>query len=381
MEQNDTWWGGSFVRNYQNAPTPVFLVNRDCTFAWANEALNGLFPGQQVEEGVNRLLFLRRFSTVFDQLRQNPFVLLTDESLLGGNYDCHITPVFEGDALCGCAVTLRAVRQSGALTPEGMERVLATFTHQTRGPLSTIFSALSGILRCNEELADPEIHEYAGKISAQSYRLLRTSANITQMQRYEHQLSTAVLKKQDLGLFFEYLCRIVSIHIEKIGIRFRYSVPGEPVVVRFDPDRLGELLLNLISNSAKFIGENGEILVTLGVEETRAAITVADNGLGVGEEFLPRVFEPFYSRDPRTEGICGDGLGLSLCRLIAQEHGGTIELRSREGKGCSALVLLPLCGEDDPAKLTVSDVPYQYANNRFSNLYVILSDVCPVRNI
>lgn len=371
-----SWWGNSYIKSFEDATIPVILVDQGFTYQWANKAAKALFPNQAINEVVNRFIFSQNFSTIFDQLTQKSTVQVAAKCTLQNDYDFQLSPVFDKENLIGCVVKLcKFAICNHPLQLEGIDRILATFTHQTRNPLSTIFAALSGITRCNDELEDPAIREYVNKISTQCYRLLRSSANISEVNRYQHGLSTFSPKKQDLCLFLEQLCRIVSVMIESIGIRFRYSVPGEPVITMFDPEKISTVVLNLISNAAKFIGEQGEILVTLGLDNGQASISVKDNGLGINDKILQRVFETYFSYDPRSAGICGDGLGLTMSKMIVLEHGGSIAVNSHEGVGTKVVFTVPI-KPDESTQLTISDVANEYLCDRFSNMFVILSDVC-----
>ncbi|WP_312644708.1 HAMP domain-containing sensor histidine kinase [Hydrogenoanaerobacterium sp.] len=381
MKKGVAWWGTPYIKIFQNLSYPVILLDRDLTFKWANAAAETLFTPEIINDVSNEFILNHYVSVILDQLIQNPPIQLASQGLLGGSYDCQITPALNDECPDGYIIKLfKDTFFDNHLQADGIDHTLATFAHQTRNPLSTIFSALSGITRCNDELEDPDIREYVSKITTQCYRLLRSSTNITEINRFQFGLSVFSPRKQDLCLFLEQLCRIVSVMIESIGIRFRYSVPGEPIITMFDSEKISTAVLNLISNAAKFIGGTGEILIVLSINNGHAVITVSDNGLGINNRILQRVFDPYFSYDPHTTGICGDGLGLTLCKMIVLEHSGTISVNSCEGVGSKVMFTLPLkC--DESTQLTISDVANEYLCDRFSNMFVILSDVCKTPDV
>jgi heavy metal sensor kinase len=117
-----------------------------------------------------------------------------------------------------------------------------------------------------------------------------------------------------------------------------------------DPDGLRRLLFNLLDNAIKYTPEGGRVEVTTQCQNGTARLIVSDTGIGIPSEHIPHVFERFYRVDPaRSRDAGGIGLGLSICRVIAEGHGGTIRLESREGNGTKVVVNLPLMPSDAPA--------------------------------
>jgi signal transduction histidine kinase len=114
--------------------------------------------------------------------------------------------------------------------------------------------------------------------------------------------------------------------------------------IKGDPDRLQQIVNNLMSNAIKFTPKGGNISVRLQREDSSAVITVADTGIGISPEFLPRIFDQFTQSDPAsTRRYGGLGIGLALARKLIELHGGTIRAESKgEGKGATFIVTLPL---------------------------------------
>jgi signal transduction histidine kinase len=125
----------------------------------------------------------------------------------------------------------------------------------------------------------------------------------------------------------------------------RFECPLEQLVVRGDAVRLERVVDNLIVNALKYSPLGGTVVVSLACEETpngsRAALSVRDDGLGVPAADLARIFEPFR-RGGNVGPISGTGLGLASARQIVEEHGGRIDVNSREGAGATFTVWLPV---------------------------------------
>ncbi len=115
-----------------------------------------------------------------------------------------------------------------------------------------------------------------------------------------------------------------------------------------DPARLHQLALNLLGNAVKYTSAGGQVRVTVAVRDSAACLEVADTGVGIPPEDLPRVFDRFYRADEaRTRSAGGAGLGLAIARWCVEAHGGRIAVRSHLGVGSVFAVSLPLAPIDD----------------------------------
>ena len=122
--------------------------------------------------------------------------------------------------------------------------------------------------------------------------------------------------------------------------------PGEPLIVHGDPNRLAQVVANLLTNAMKFTPEGGAVRVALVAESARVVLEVRDTGRGISPELLPHVFDRLRQGDVRTGSRRGGlGLGLAIAKHLVEQHGGAISAES-EGDGCGALfrVTLPRGG-------------------------------------
>jgi signal transduction histidine kinase len=118
---------------------------------------------------------------------------------------------------------------------------------------------------------------------------------------------------------------------------------GAPVQVTADPDRLRQVVANLIDNAVKYSPEGGEITVRVAVDDGVGTIEVADPGLGIPADEHERIFEKFYRLDPAmTNGVGGSGLGLYISRALIRQMGGELTVTSTQGSGSVFSVTLPL---------------------------------------
>jgi signal transduction histidine kinase len=109
-----------------------------------------------------------------------------------------------------------------------------------------------------------------------------------------------------------------------------------------DPERLSQVVTNLLTNAIQYNQPSGEVRVKLESQTGLAVLKIADTGQGIAPEDLPRVFERFYRADKSRTGAGNAGLGLSICKAIVEAHGGTMEVASKQNVGTTFTVRLPV---------------------------------------
>jgi signal transduction histidine kinase len=126
------------------------------------------------------------------------------------------------------------------------------------------------------------------------------------------------------------------------GVSLDSEVPGEAVELRFDRERVIQLLTNLVGNALKFTPRGGSVSVSVGEADEQVTIEVSDTGPGIPADELPHVFERFYrGTNTGEERASGSGLGLAIVRSIVEMHGGEIEVASVIGEGTDFRITLP----------------------------------------
>ena len=123
-----------------------------------------------------------------------------------------------------------------------------------------------------------------------------------------------------------------------------------------NPDRVEQMLINLIENAIKYNKPGGSVTVQVFANAEEANVTISDTGIGIAEEHLPRMFERFYRVDKgRSRQMGGTGLGLAIVKHIVRSMHGEIEVHSKLGEGTEFLITLPLAPKDSPDKDTIFD--------------------------
>jgi heavy metal sensor kinase len=217
-------------------------------------------------------------------------------------------------------------------------RFTADASHELRSPLAAMRAAVEIALQKPRESEDyrsvlATLGEQCERLTALVNGLLllaRADAGEVVIEREAVDLSALAC---DVAEMFDPLA-------EERGIRLA-TEPSGPVTVAGDPSRLRQLVTNLLDNAIRFTERGGRVTLRVDRVADRAILRVTDTGVGVSAEHLPHIFERFYQVDAaRRSGGCG--LGLSICRWIAQAHGGTIEARSGEPGGAEFTVVLPM---------------------------------------
>ncbi|MDD5656751.1 MAG: PAS domain S-box protein, partial [Elusimicrobia bacterium] len=217
---------------------------------------------------------------------------------------------------------------------------LAIVSHELRTPLTTI-QGWSWLLRSGKLL--PEEHGQALEMIQRGVQAqLQVVEDIIDISNLARGQFGLVRKPVDLGSVLEAACASVGQAAESRGVRIQRRFEGGIGVIA-DPERLRQVLRNLLHNAVKFSAAGGEVRVSLRLADGQAVVTVQDDGQGIPAEFLPHLFEPFRQKeDPVTRKHKGLGVGLAIAKRLVELHGGTVSAASEgEGRGAAITVRLP----------------------------------------
>ncbi|MBK8984948.1 MAG: HAMP domain-containing histidine kinase [Chloroflexi bacterium] len=215
------------------------------------------------------------------------------------------------------------------------QRLMADVSHELRTPLTAIRGNVDLMRRMGD--GDPESLEI---IQEEVDRLTRLVGDLTLLARADAGGLPLTLKPVELdNLLFE-VYRQVSLLGKPVDV---VVTEVDQVCVNGDPDRLKQLLLNLVENGMKYTPKGGRVTVNLSQADGWAQMTVSDNGVGIPPEDLPFIFDRFYRVDKaRNRSQGGSGLGLAIAKWVAQAHGGDIYVDSEVNMGTTFTVALPV---------------------------------------
>jgi two-component system sensor histidine kinase KdpD len=209
--------------------------------------------------------------------------------------------------------------------------LLRAVSHDLRSPLTSITTAV-GALR-NEELVFTEAdrRELLETIAVDSERLARLVADLLDLSRLE---AGSAEPEPEVWSVEELVREVVADH----GFTDRVDIAGERPFVNVDPVQIQRVLANLLENAVKFSPPDGDVHVRITATRKEAIVRIVDQGPGVPEDQLERVFEPFHRGSDRA----GAGLGLAIARGFATANGGRVWAESRPGQGATFALALPV---------------------------------------
>jgi len=189
-----------------------------------------------------------------------------------------------------------------------------------------------------QRVTDPVSLDMLGLITDQTHQLESLANDTLTLSRIES--GGLPVERQTLVLD-DVVRGVVSAQDPAVSIQFEAA--GEPVVVEGDRQRLVQLVQNLVGNAVKYSPPGAPVRVAVQRNGAEARLTVADEGIGMRPEDLPRLFQKFSRlENARRSGAPGTGLGLYICRSIVEAHGGRIWAESEPQKGSTFFVTLPL---------------------------------------
>lgn len=218
---------------------------------------------------------------------------------------------------------------------------LRGISHDLRTPLTAILGA-SAVLLENGELLDGDArYLFASDIRCDAQWLMRMVENILSVTKISDGSMKLAKKNEAVEEVVAEAASLVRSHFS--GIRLSVVIPDELLVVPMDGTLIEQVLINLIENAVRYAGVSPAIELRVAADAENACFTVLDDGAGIPEEELSRIFDGPASASRKTgDGLRGLGIGLMICSAIIKAHDGTISARNREGHGAEFRFTLPL---------------------------------------
>jgi len=228
-------------------------------------------------------------------------------------------------------------------------RFLAHATHELRGPLGVITGAAHLIRQSVERGAWEEVRDRLPLLLRAATNLRGSVDNILDLSKLEAEKADVVLAKVEVASLVEDLAISARLLAGAKDVAVEATLSAAPRFVASDPQKLRQILVNLVSNAAKFT-DRGRIEIGAALEEDEVRFWVTDTGVGIRDEDLPRLFVPFGQvREARTGSHAGTGLGLVIARSLAELLRGRLTVSSRYGEGTTFSLHLPQGGTSERA--------------------------------
>ncbi len=236
----------------------------------------------------------------------------------------------------------RAFNQMAAQLAENEERrrrLFAGIAHELRTPLSVIQGTLEGIL---DRVIEPTPERIAS-LHSQAVLLRRLITDLRDLSLAQAGQLQLHLETIDIAGVVRDTVEGLSPLFEERGVTLRVDAPDHLPPVKADPDRLRQVMQNLIENALRHTPGGGEVLIVLREEGAGVRLSVADTGAGIAAAELPHIFEHFYRADrSRARSSGGTGLGLAIVKSLVEAHHGRVTVESTPGAGSIFTVRLPM---------------------------------------
>jgi len=276
------------------------------------------------------LLRSAKVGALFDNLDAENNLLSDNIELDGRNYLCSISFLTSSGQI---VLTLHDVTELMQLSTIKKDFVV-NVSHELRTPLT----AIKGFVETLEEEGEGKSKRYLEIIKRHTNRLISIVQDLQQLSELEA-AEHLELEKVNIGQLLKPILKMFEPQL--VGKDLHIDLDVNDIEVSADPFKLEQVFINLIDNSIKYT-EKGEITISAEQDERQTKIVVADTGIGIPKEHLPRIFERFYVVDKsHSRKMGGIGLGLSIVKHIIQAHRGTITIESDMMRGTKVTVTLP----------------------------------------
>jgi len=275
-----------------------------------------------------------------------------------------------------------AARRSAEAADRAKDAFLATVSHELRTPLSPIVTWAEVLKRGN--LDEEQFRTAVDSIQRSARAQTQLIEDLLDLSRIVSGRMRLEVRSVDLGDVIKAAADIVGPAAEAKGIRLQTVIDTETAPVSGDPDRLQQVVWNLLTNAVKFTPRGGRVTAVLRRVDSHAEISVSDTGRGISAELLPFVFEPFRQEiglEDSNKRAAGLGLGLAIVRHLVEAHGGTVKGESAgPGQGSTFTVSLPLMAIGRIVDATKEDAPSAQRYLSIESLRVLVVDDEPDSN-
>ena len=222
--------------------------------------------------------------------------------------------------------------------------LIATVTHDLRTPLSSVIGYLELVLEDTE--LQEETAEFVRVARRNGERMLQMINDLLDLSRLEAGRTPITPSPVSLAPVLREVVTLLRPDLEAKRQVYTEEIPADLPALMADPDRLHQVLLNLLGNASKYTPEGGRIHASARVEGDRVRIAIHDTGMGLSEEDLHMVFDKFFrARRPEMARITGTGLGLAIVKTVVELHGGEVFADSRLNEGSTFGCLLPIAAQ------------------------------------
>lgn len=261
----------------------------------------------------------------------------TAQEIAGGNLQVR-APVSGRDEIAQLSQTFNEMAQSLEDAEAARRAQTADIAHELRNPLSVLQGTLEAL---TDGVYEPTPENLLPMVD-QVRTLNRVVEDLRLLALFDAGELHLDVQPLDPTAFLRRVAEAHRLSLEEKGLTFHITMPEILPAVSADPDRLAQVIGNILSNAARYVPAGGTVRLTAGAQEGGVVVRVADDGPGVPAEALPHLFERFWRGDPsRSRATGGSGLGLAIARRIVEAHEGRIRAELTPGGGLTFVFWLP----------------------------------------
>ena len=294
-----------------------------------DENFEKIFSKLNVNINLEKIIYLENWTSTEERVT------------VGDNHmHMHFAPLKnEDDIPTGVIVVIQDITEHVRLNNMRKEFV-ADVSHELKTPITSIMGYADTLL---EGEYDKETQDkFLNVIATEARRMAKLVTDLLELSRYDNDEIKGEKTEFDLGELVKQCQEKLQIEIEKKNQTVECFVTANVPAVFADKDGIERVVLNILSNSIKYTKEEGNIKIYVGFVYSDAYIKIIDNGIGIPEEDLTKIFERFYRVDKaRTREMGGTGLGLSIAKEILDQNSGSIDIKSKFGAGTEVVIKVP----------------------------------------
>ncbi len=279
----------------------------------------------------------------FDQILtlKRPQYLETQKTVGERELALFMAPYSADQAPGGVMVVIHDVTEQRR-SEQARREFVANVSHELRTPLTNIKSYAETVIAAGDELP-PELHNnFMGVIVSEADRMTHIVQDLLTLSKIDYGKMEMNVSRFSFSKAVRSVYEAVALNAESHGHTLTFSCEENMPDVDGDRERIEQVIMNIVSNAIKYTPDGGKIAITAATSGRNVFVRISDNGIGIPEKDLPRLFERFYRVDKaRSRESGGTGLGLSIAKEILNQHKGDIRIESVYGEGTDVTITLP----------------------------------------
>lgn len=324
----------------ENISVGLVMVDNEGIICYLNQTAETMLQVSRHEVVGKRVYMLPLKASIYKVLGESCRDYPVEMNLHGMVVQARSTSVIGRDGAClGDMYELRNITQERREQRQSDEFV-AAMTHDLKSPLTVMLGYLDA-LDGHPSVSQVDMANLCvAEIRRSGNRLQGMIEDILDSYRLDVGLVEIRRDFCNIGAILNDCCQDMSRDAETHGIKLGYFIDDSIPTIKADARQISRVFSNIIGNAIKFTPRGGEVKVTGRFSGTEIVVEVADTGIGIPSKDQERVFKKYFRSD-KVKGYKGTGLGLTICKALAEEHGGTIAVASSEGEGSCFTIRIP----------------------------------------